>query len=199
VLALCATATAAPDRGAYVSRAVAALRAMTPQARTALDRELYETARTACHADAQPPTAACLIDVARKRCGGDASCAAAADVIVANMLSVDDFIDPVTRIRLVRGSADFHAALAAELRTRYGVLAAELVLAGDAASGSAASGGAASGGAASGGNDGIAIDALCRERDRAVHACEPGDATCVRSLPWSRCVAALAWYVGSTP
>jgi hypothetical protein len=175
VVLLCATSAA--DRGPYVARAVAALRAMTPQQRAALDRELYEAARTTCHADTQTPSAACLVELARTRCAGDAACAAAADVVVANMLSVSDFIDDATRIRLVRGSADFQAALAAKLHERYGVLAAELVLAG------------------AGGDDGVLIDQLCRERDRAVHACEPGDATCVRSLPWSRCVAALAWYV----
>ena len=29
-----------------------------------------------------------------------------------------------------------------------------------------------------------AIDRLCAERDRAVHACMPGDAACVPSIPW---------------
>jgi hypothetical protein len=180
LVALCASASAAPDHIAYIARAVAALRAMTPPARAAFDRELYEAARTTCHADASAPTNTCLVEVARKRCGADASCAAAADVVITNQLSVPDFIDDAARIRIVRGSTDFQAALAAKLRERYGVLATELVLSGSAIGDA---------------GDGAAIDRLCRERDRSVHACEPGDATCVGSLPWSRCVAALAWYV----
>src|SRR5262249_54368731 len=108
VAALCAGTEAAPRRPPPLARARAALRALSPQARAALDRDLYEGARATCHADAQPPTAACLIDLARQRCAQPAasgtqsaasgapdaaSCAAAADVIVANMLSVADFVD----------------------------------------------------------------------------------------------------------
>jgi len=48
-------------------------------------------------------------------------------------------------------------------------------------------------------SDGVEIDRLCAQRDRALHACEAGDAACVPSLPWSRCVAALVWFVGGSP
>ena len=69
------------------------------------------------------------------------------------------------------------------------MLAAELVLAGSAAAlGSAASG-----------DEARAIDELCAHRDRTLHVCQAGDAACVPSLPWSRCVAALVWFVGGGP
>ena len=46
---------------------------------------------------------------------------------------------------------------------------------------------------------GAAIDSFCRHRDRVVHACAVDDPACVPSLPWSRCVAAIVWFVGGTP
>ena len=171
---------AADSHSDYASRALAAVRSLGSQ-RDTLDRDLYTASRTRCHGDTTTPTTACLIDAATERCAGNADCAAAADVIITNLRSTSFFLDDVTRARLVRSSTDYHAAVAAELRHRYAALAAELALAGPAA------------------NDGAAIDQLCRTRDRAIHACAPNDATCIPSLPWSRCVAALVWYVGGTP
>jgi hypothetical protein len=173
-------------RAAYVARALAAVRGLGPAGSDELDRTLYGAARSQCHADTGTPTVKCLIDAARAACaaagagGGDrARCEAAADVVVTNLRGQAQLIDDATRIRLVRGSADYRTALAAELRRRYAVLAGELVLAGSG-----------------GGDEAAAIDALCAQRDRTLHACQPGDAACVPSLPWSRCVAALVWFVG---
>src|ERR1051325_11313115 len=45
-------------------------------------------------------------------------------------LHIAHVVAEATRIRLVRGSADYRAALAGELHRRYAVLASELVLAG---------------------------------------------------------------------
>jgi hypothetical protein len=186
---LAATAPAAPaapgPRDAYVARALAAVRGLGPAGCAELDRALYDAARTRCRADAGTPAASCLIAAARAVCTGAADrarCEAAADVIAANLRGQTALVDDATRFRLVRGSADYHAALAAELRGRYAVLAAELVLAGTAA-----------------GDDARAIDELCAHRDRALHACQAGDAACVPSLPWSRCVAALVWFIGGGP
>ena len=161
----------------------AAVRELGPAGCAELDREIYTAARARCRADAGTPAASCLIDAARATCASApdrARCEAAADVIVTNLRGATALVDDATRIRLVRGSTDYHAALAAELHRRYAVLAAELVL----------------GGA---GGDARAIDELCLRRDRALHACEPGDTACVPSLPWSRCVAALVWFVGGGP
>lgn len=170
----------ADARTDYVSRALAAVRALGAE-RDTLDRDLYTASRTRCHGDTTTPTTACLIDAATARCAGNAECSAAADVIITNLRSTPFFLDDATRARLVRSSTDYHAAVAAELRRRYAALAAELALAGPAA------------------DDGAAIDQLCRTRDRVVHACAPADTTCIPSLAWSRCVAALVWYVGGTP
>jgi hypothetical protein len=174
-------------RTAYVARALAAVRSLGPAGCAELDRALYDAARARCRADAGTPAASCLIAAARAACTGAADrarCEAAADVIATNLRGQTALVDDATRFRLVRGSADYHTALAAELHRRYAALAAELVLAG---------------GAAALGDDARAIDELCAHRDRALHACQAGDAACVPSLPWSRCVAALVWFVGGGP
>lgn len=184
---------AAHDRIAHIDRALAAVRALGPAGRDDLDRDVYTAARTRCHADTGTPTAACLIEAARARCatspsaGDRASCEAAADVVAANMHSTSDFVDDATRVRLVRGSTDYRAALAAELRKRYALLASELALASAGTDAAAIE------------SPGEMIDRFCRERDLAIHACAPGDAACLPSLAWSRCVAALVWFVGGTP
>ncbi|HMG56257.1 MAG TPA: hypothetical protein VK601_22310 [Kofleriaceae bacterium] len=172
---------------AYVARALAAVRGLGPAGCEALDRTIYAAARSQCRADAGTPAAACLIAAGRAACAAAADrarCEAAADVIATNLRGQTALIDDATRMRLVRGSADYRAALTAELRRRYAVLAAELVLSGPGATPDA---------------EAQAIDELCLRRDRAVHACEPGDKACVPSLPWSRCVAALVWFVGGGP
>jgi hypothetical protein len=174
-------------RVAHIESALAAVRALSPAGRDALDRTLYEATRTRCRGDGGAPSASCLITAARAACAADperARCEAAADVIVANLRAANAWVDEPTRIRLVRGSTDYRAALAAELRRRYAALASELVVGPEAGSGA---------------GDAGAIDRLCAQRDRAVHACEPSDAACVPSLPWSRCVAALVWFVGGSP
>jgi len=179
-----AASPAAHDRIAHIDRALAAVRALGVAGRDALDHDVYTAARTRCHADTATPTAACLIEAGRARCatspGDRASCEAAADVVAANLRSTSDFVDDATRVRLVRGSADYRVALAAELRKRYALLAAELALANT-------------------GTDAAAIDRFCRDRDLTIHACTPGDPACLPSLAWSRCVAALVWFVGGTP
>jgi hypothetical protein len=185
VIAAPAAAAAPEARTAYVARALAAVRSLGPAGCTELDRALYDAARARCRADAGTPAASCLIAAARAVCAGAADrarCEAAADVIATNLRGQTALVDDATRFRLVRGSADYHTALATELHRRYAVLAAELVLASPAA-----------------GDDARAIDELCAHRDRALHACQAGDAACVPSLPWSRCVAALVWFVGGGP
>jgi hypothetical protein len=173
-------------RAAYLARALAAVRGLGPAGCAELDRALYDAARTRCRADAGTPAASCLIAAGRAACTAAtdrARCEAVADVIATNLRGQTALVDDATRFRLVRGSADYHTALAAELHRRYAALAAELVLAGTAAVG----------------DDARAIDELCAHRDRALHACQAGDAACVPSLPWSRCVAALVWFVGGGP
>jgi hypothetical protein len=178
-------AVAAPDRAASsgpssaaITRALAAVRALGQGGRDHLDRAMYDAARTTCHADITTPTVPCLVDAARALCKQDSTCMAAADVVATNLLAAPELVDAATRFRLVRGSTDYHAALAAELRRRYAMLATELALAA--------------------GDDDVpaAIGALCRDRDRVAHPCALGEAACAPSLPWSRCVAALVWFVG---
>jgi hypothetical protein len=135
-----------------------------------LETDLYQACRQSGCTDA-------IVDA---RCQHDAACMAAADVIVTNLRAANSWVDQNTRAQLVRSSTDYHAALAVELRKRYAALAAELVTRDTTQIASS-------------------IDRLCATRDREVHACAPGDAACVPSIPWTRCVAALVWFVGDSP
>ena len=175
VLGLATTATADPERLAYVTHVLDATQALGPAGRATLERDLYTAARTDCRTT--PPAVDCLTGVAHRACKNDERCELAADVVVTNLRAANDWVDQGTRAGLVRASTDYRAALAAELHKRFAALAAELVVV-DAPAPAAA------------------IDQLCVTRDRTVHACRAGDPTCVPSLPWSRCVAALVWYVG---
>ena len=169
LLALAGTASAGNDRASYVAGALDAVHALGAQ-RTQLEADLYQACRQA---------GACSDAIVEARCHRDATCTAAADVIVTNWRAATSWVDQNTRAQLVRASTDYHAALAVELRKRYAALAAELVI---GANGTAAS-----------------IDHLCATRDREVHACTAGDPACVPSLPWTRCVAALVWFIGDSP
>lgn len=193
-LALLGTRADASPHTAYVSRALSSVRALGVEGRAELDRALYDGARARCHLESGTPAAACLRDIARAHCATQdepARCEAAADVIAANLRSTSAWVDDATRFRLVRGSTDYRAALNDELRRRYAPLAAELAL-----DGAGSTAGATGGTNALADDDGAAIDAFCARRDRTVHVCAPGDTACVPSLPWSRCVAALIWFIG---
>jgi len=175
VLGLATTAAADPDRLDYVARVLDATQALGATGRANLERDLYSAARTECRTT--PPAVACLTEVAHRACKNDDRCELAADAAVTNLRAANDWVDQATRAGLVRASTDYRVALAAELHKRFAALAAELVVV-DAPTPAAA------------------IDRLCATRDRVVHACRAGDPACVPSLPWSRCVAALVWYVG---
>lgn len=135
-----------------------------------LEPELYQACRQA---------GSCTDAIVDERCHHDVACMAAADIVVTNLRAANSWVDQNTRAQLVRSSTDYHAALAVELRKRYATLAAELVTEAN--------------------GDAKSIDRLCATRDREVHACKPGDAACVPSIPWTRCVAALVWFVGGNP
>lgn len=175
-------------RAAHIARALAALRALGAGGRDQLDRALYTAARERCRSADATPAAHCLITAARAACAGDPDrprCEAAADVIATNLRGSTTLVDEPTRMQLVRTSTDYRVALAAELRRRYATLAAELALHGGATGDPGA--------------EAASIDELCLHRDREVHVCLPGDRACVPSLPWSRCVAALVWFLAGTP
>ena len=162
----------ADTRAEHLGQALVALRAMGTDGRVAFEHQLHDGIRARC----RQTSLACMADVARTVCGGDAAKCAAADVVVANEHAANDLVDELTRMKLVRTSSDYHAAILRELDVRFGLLAAELVLAGD-------------------GELAGSIDRFCAERDRQVHRCEPGAKACVPDLPWQRCAAGLVWYV----
>jgi hypothetical protein len=162
-------ASAGDARTSYIATALDAVHGLGAQ-RAQLELDLYQACRQA---------GSCSDAIVEARCHRDVACTAAADIIVTNLRAANSWIDQNTRAQLVRSSTDYHAVLLVELRKRYAALAAELVIGGN---GSAQS-----------------IDQLCATRDREVHACNAGDTACVPSIPWTRCVAALVWFVGDNP
>lgn len=184
----------APEqRAAHVQQALTALVALGAD-RDRLEVALATAARQRCGATGnQVPKLPCLLEVGAQLCrggsyGGAETCAAAVDVMLVNLRSAGDLVDEATRVRLVRGAADYHAALLVELRKRYAALAAEWILE-DPEAGAVAPASAPS------------LDRFCARRDYRPKPprCDQLSETCVPSLSWQRCVAALAWFVTSPP
>jgi hypothetical protein len=175
LIVVIATSTASADdaRTSYIARALDSVHALGGK-RAQLETDLYQACRQA---------GACTDAIVDERCHHDGACMAAADIILTNLRAANSWVDQNTRAQLVRSSTDYHAALLVELRKHYAALASELVV--EANTGAAQVAGA--------------IDRLCSTRDREVHACNPGDTACVSSIPWTRCVAALVWFVGDNP
>ena len=179
--ALVASANAGPwardTRVAHLNQALTVLRARD---RATFERELHAATRLQCHATS--PTIACARTQARAVCNMKSdkqACLAAADIVLTNQHAANALVDELTRVKLVRSSTDYHAALLEELHGIYALLAAEFVLAAPGADTDV----------------GARIDRFCAERDREVHRCAPGAKACVPSLPYQRCAAALVWYV----
>lgn len=184
----------APEqRAAHVQQALTALVALGED-RDRLETALAAAARQRCGATGdQVPKLPCLLEVGAQLCrggsyGGAEACAAAVDVMLVNLRSAGELVDEATRVRLVRGAADYHAALLAELRKRYAALAAEWLIE-DPEAAAAAPASAPS------------LDRFCARRDYRPKPprCDQPSETCVPSLSWQRCVAALAWFVTSPP
>jgi hypothetical protein len=179
VAGLAATAAAGPyaseARVAGIDRALAALRAWPAPETRALADSLRAGARTECKAGYGAPPVGCVVDMAAATCARrpeaeQGACRLIADVIVTNMLAEDELVDRARRVELMSRSDDFRAAMDAELSGRYATLAAELLL---------------DRGRAALDRPAAAIDRFCAARART-HA-----------LAWQRCVAALAWYIGT--
>ncbi len=187
------TSYTADARTAYVARALTAMHSLGPAA-LRLETSLSDAARKRCATRSdQPPRLPCLLDLAQKTCaaaaaaaeyGGAETCAAAADVILVNLRSAVELLDEATRVRLVRSSTDYHAAQLTALRARYAALAAELVI--EDPDASAEQPASAS-----------SIDRFCAGRDYRAEPprCKQPSPTCVPSLSWQRCAAALVWLV----
>lgn len=188
VFALHAPITAAAEptysesaRVAHLRASLDALAKLGP-ARVTLEIELNTAVRTRCRVNTTRPSTRCMIEVGRATCAARsdrAACIAAADVMLTNQHAETDLIDDVTRMKLVRGSTDYHAAVGAEMWARYALLASELVLTPPAAEPAAR------------------IDAFCTRRDHTVHACETGAKACVPSIAYQRCAAGLVWFLAN--
>ena len=170
-----ADAYAPQSRVEYLGTALHVLRGLGVEGRKAFDGELHAAVRARCRG-AEPATS-CLVEVARAVCGGQRARCAAADVVLANEHAASDLIDEPTRMRLVRASSDYHAAINAELWKKYALLAAELALFDGA------------------GDEAARIDRFCVEREQQVHRCEAGAKACVPNVAWQRCAAGLVWFV----
>jgi hypothetical protein len=73
------------------------------------------------------------------------------------------------------------AAVLAELRAKYALLAAELVLVKPEATIAAT------------------IDKMCRERDQVARRCAPDQPACLGTIAYQRCVAGLVWFTSTQP
>jgi hypothetical protein len=185
VLTRPSTATAEPTyaettRVAHLRASLDAL-AKLGSARGALEIELSNAVRTKCRVNTTRPATTCMAEVGRAICAARpdrAACIAAADVMLTNQHAETDMIDDITRMKLVRGSTDYHAAIGAEMWAKYALLASELVLAPPA-------------------EPAARIDAFCVGRDHTVHACEPGAKACLASVAYQRCAAGLAWFLAN--
>src|SRR5205085_11573193 len=107
----------------------AALTALGDAGRRALELDLHHAVRTKCRVATTRASATCMIEVGRAVCSAKAeraACLAAADVMLTNQHAEPDLIDDQTRMKLLRGSTDFHAAILAALEAKYALLAAEL-------------------------------------------------------------------------
>jgi hypothetical protein len=170
-------------RVGYVRRAIAALVELGA-ARDDLEQRLYQAVRASCGATSATPALMCALEAGRRSClDQPASCRIAADVMLVNLRGSSDLLDEATRLRLVRGGGDYHRAVLAELQRRYAALAAELVLAEpDAARELPVSA--------------AAVDRFCARRDLSPSPprCAAPSPTCVPSLSWQRCVAAVIWF-----
>ncbi|MEZ4361008.1 MAG: hypothetical protein R3B48_12565 [Kofleriaceae bacterium] len=194
VLALCALAAgasaedlSASARVAHLRRALQAL-AELGDGRLELEAELYQAARGRCGERLRAASLDCLLEVARATCAArGATCLAATDLMLVNLRGADELLDEPTRLRLLRRGGDYHRAVLEALRQRYGVLAAELALEDPAA-------------AAEPPVSAAALAQFCARRDARPEPprCPAPSATCVPSLPWQRCVAAVAWYVSTS-
>jgi hypothetical protein len=183
---------ASDARRAHLARAIDAIRALGGDGRRAFERELHEATRVRCRPTAHPATTTCAIEVARTTCAGKpdpAGCLAAADLVLTHQHAEHDLVDERTRVRLVRSSSDYHAAILDELRAQFALLAAELALA------MPDPGGAPGDPVTAASQLAALVDRFCVERDREVHRCAPGAKGCVPGLPWQRCAAGLVWYI----
>jgi hypothetical protein len=154
-----------PTRVDYLAHALAAVRGLGADGRAALDDALYQGARRACHADQVTPAIACQLELARATCTTP-DCALAADVILTNQRSENEFVDEATRMNILGSAADFHVGLRAELANRYAALAADFALAAPGADAELPA----------------RIDRFCSHREQ-----DPS---------WQRCAAALIWWIG---
>ncbi len=165
------------DRAGYIGTLLRAVEAMPQQQRTDLTRELRIGARGKCRAGFSTPDVRCVLEVARATCAAKQAsarpaCRLVADVAVANFLAEKQWIDKKTRVSIMNDSDDFQAGMRRELRARYAGLVAGLTMMRgfDRGAGLAAS-----------------IDKYCVARAKR------------RVLTWSRCVAAIVWYIAAAP
>jgi hypothetical protein len=178
--ALVAIARAEPPKGervAYIATVIDALRASDPAALVNATKYVDVVARNKCLASEQSLRINCLIAAAALGCpaGPDHDrCTRVSDVIVTNRLSVDYFVPKDVRYDIMNKHKDYRSEVARELRRRYAMLVAELVMSRHFPGSRADSRALATG-----------IDAYC------------AGAAGTRGLSWQYCVAAIAWFVGT--
>lgn len=164
-----------PDaRRDLIVETVDALVRSSPERIARIENAVYVASRSRCRAAFGTPTVGCVIDAARDSCRGEseserAGCVSIADVAATNLLGETQLVGNRARFSLMNAGGDFREAMRGELRRRYALLAAEYAISSEFDPDAPRAG----------------LDAFCVEVGQT------------RDLPWQRCVAALAWYMGT--
>jgi len=169
---------AADARAAYVREALAALQATDPTTLAQAKAYIGAVSQSACTSAFARLRVECTMSVARRYCAakkGGSVCSLYADVIASRALAEDYFLSSAARYALLQQSRDPRGAIERELRRMEGELAVDMRLSSCRCA-----------------TDdtrclALAIDGFC------VAAGDEHD------LPWQACVAALTWFIGTTP
>ena len=177
--ALLATPYERTDRIGYIQRMLDALRATDRTTLNNFRNYIHVVDQNRCRSAYTDLRTSCLLEAAKRNCyqkrGGRKArqkCRLVSDVIVTNKLGEKEFIDTQTKYRIMSAHKKYRQEVRKELWRRYAELVTEFSLSGHYP----------------GGGDELAagIDGYCL---RSMNQ---------RGLSWQYCVAALAWFVGTS-
>lgn len=165
------------ERVAYITSVLDALDASDPSMLANTASYIQVTERNKCQAPVESLRVGCLLEAASRNCHNQKErdhCNRASDVIVTNRLSEKLFLPTDVRFKIMEKASDYRVALQRELRRRYALLVAELVMTPHWPGSKATSTQLATG-----------IEAFCR------------DVAGSRDMSWQYCVGAVVWFIGT--
>lgn len=167
----------AAERVAYLTEALAALRATPAEALAQATNYAQVMSRSSCASELERLKLECLMTASRQYCrkrGGEAQrCAVDLDVIVAKLLGDAQLIPTERRYQIMTTSKDYRRALAEESRRLAGALAVDFRL--------------RMGAATSDAELAPAIDRYCLASSDD------------NAMPWQACASSLLWFIVTEP